>query len=475
MIFSKNKSLWFFLAAVVFISVLCFKLNQIGVKNYLSPDEVLYCSLAIKMATNLFDYNPSFYYETAKQHNPERKLPAYFNKPLFKHPPMYCLLLVIPQRFGLQGLKNINYFSFFLALLLPFSVFFLAKKLYDVRTALFSFLFLLLTPVYWLCCSRLWMESVLSLFMCLSLLFFVRGWERNRYYILSGAFLGFAMLTKYPGALIVPILLIFAALYKTELFKEKKFYLIFLTAFIVFLPWIIWNIKVYGSFGVNLNLYGGWSAISKPFLKASNIAFLLLSGLLIAIAAFKGYIAKIVQKIEGKNVFNVIAISLFLVFIFSLPNVRQGIMQSFLLNKLPPVSNHFPSIFAKEPWFFYLGQLLKMSPLFILSYFGLFFFNSKSKGDKLLLISAFIIFAFYIKWGNYQSRYILSALPALAILGARSFFWLWDALPRLKNLLWQRLCRGSLISLLTYFVLKTIIVDIKLSSALLGEGYFTYF
>jgi len=475
MTFSKNKSIWFFLTAAVFILAICFKLNQIRVKDYLSPDEVLYCSLAVKMATNLFDYSPLFYYKTAKQRNPERKLPAYFNKPLFKHPPMYCLLLVIPQRFGLQGLKNINYFSFFLAVLLPFSVFFLAKKLFGVRTALFSFLFLLLTPVYWLCCSRLWMESLLSLFMCLSLLFFVHGWERSRYYILSGAFLGFAMLTKYPGVLIAPILLIFTALYKPKLFKEKNFYLIFLTAFIIFLPWIIWNIKVYGSFGANLSLYGGWSAVSKPFLNASNVIFLLLSGLLIAVSAFKGYIAKIMQKIEGKKVFNIVAISSFLLFIFSLPNVRQGIAQSLLLNKLPPVSNHFPSIFAKEPWFFYLGQLLKMSPLFIFSYFGLFFFNSKDKGNKLLLLSVLVILAFYIKWGNYQSRYILSALPALAILGARSFFWLWDALPRLKNLFWQKLCRGSLISLLAYFVLKTIIVDIRLSSALLVDGYFTYF
>ena len=116
-----------------------------------------------------------------------------------------------------------------------------------------------------------------------------------------------------------------------------------------------------------------------------------------------------------------------------------------------------------------------MSPLFILSYFGIFFFNSKSKGDKLLLISVFVILLFYIKWGNYQSRYILPALPALAILAVRSFFCLWDTLPRVKNLFWQRLCRGSLISLLTYFVLKTIIVDIKLSAALLGQGYFTYF
>ncbi|OQX53334.1 MAG: hypothetical protein B5M48_03590, partial [Candidatus Omnitrophica bacterium 4484_213] len=412
MIFQKKTSFnisTVFLIAIVIISAACIKLNQIRVKNYLSPDEVLYCSLAIKMAVNLSDYSPLFYYEATKQGHPEKTLPAYFNKPLFKHPPMYCLLLVIPQRFGFQGLKNINYFSFYIALLLPLIVFFIAKKLYDDRVAFSSFLFLLITPVYWLCSSRIWMESSLTLFMYLSLFFFILGWERNRYYILSGVFLGFAMLTKYPGALIAPILFIFAAMYKPELFRNKKFYLIFLIAFLIFLPWIIWNIRVYGSFWANLNLHGGWLSMRKLFLEPGSVILLLLFVVFAGLIAFKGYIARMVKKMQSKTFLNSVIGGVFLLFIFSLPNVHQGLAESFFLNKLPPVSNYFPNIFAKEPWFFYFGQLLKMSPLFILSYFGIFFFNSKSKGDKLLLISVFVILLFYIKWGNYQSRYILPA------------------------------------------------------------------
>jgi len=467
--------LTFLLLAIPLFLLAYIKLNQIRMKDYLSPDEALYCSLSLKMASNPFDYNPSFYYKAVKQIKPDRRLPAYFNKPLFKHPPLYCLLLAIPQRFGFQGVKNINYFSFYIALLLPVVVFFMAKRLYEKRIALLSFFFLLITPVYWLCSSRIWMDCSLALFVSLSLLFFILGWKRDKYYVLSGVFLGFAMLTKYPGALVVPILLIFSAMYKPELLRDKRFYLIFLIGFFIFIPWIIWNIKVYGSFWANLSLHGRWSSISKPFLKPTYIFF--SAGLLIIIwfAAFKGYIAQITQRIQSKNLLNIGIISLFLIFIFSLPNVRQGIVHSFLLNKLPPVSNYFPNIFARESWSFYLGQLLKMSPLFIFSYLALFFLTSRSVEDKLLLISVFVILGFYIRWGNYQSRYILSALPSLAILGARNFFYLWDALAHIKTLLWRRLSRGLLITLLIHFVLKTIIVDIRLSSALLGEGYFTYF
>jgi len=318
----------------------------------------------------------------------------------------------------------------------------------------------------------------MTLFMLVSVLFFILGRKNENNYFLCGIFLGCAMLTKYPGVLVLPVILIFTALYKPELFKLKKFHAIYVSAFAIFLPWIIWNVSIYGSFWSNLGLHKDTSFMGSFLSITQNKAFVLLIFLVVAgisFMAYKGYFAKAIQTVMKKKVVGFSLAGLILLLLFSLEGVRTGFLQSLFLNKLPPVSNMYPSVFAKEPWFFYLGQLLKMSPIFIFSYISIFFFNSKKDGDKLLLLSVFVILLFYIKWGNYQSRYILSAVPFLMILASRMFFWLWDGIATIKNKLASNSLRYITIGLLTYFIIKTILVDAKVASVLSLDGYFTYF
>ena len=151
-------------------------------------------------------------------------------------------------------------------------------------------------------------------------------------------------------------------------------------------------------------------------------------------------------------------------------------IDSLMLDRIPIVTNFSLHRLTKPSWFFYLGRILQMSPLFILSYFGLYFLSSELKEDKLLLIAVFVTLLFYIYWGNYQSRHILSAIPALIILASRSFFWVWDKLGQVKKgPLSIEFLRSLLICLVSYFVLKTLVIDKNLGMAFLGEYHFTYF
>ena len=476
---NQQKSIFNILLPILIVLVMLLavfvKPTDINSRKIYSVDEVLYNMMANQIVVNLADYNTLNYYKLSKQHRPNQRLPDYFKKPLFKHPPMYCLLLTVPKRFNFKTIQDINYFSFYVSILLSLIVFLVAKRLYDNRTAFLAFLFMTLNPIYWICSLRIWMECLLAIFMYLCILFFIWGWKKENYYILCGILLGCAMLTKYPGVLCAPIILIFAVFFKPELFKKIKFYMIFLIAFLLFLPWIIWNINVYGNFLTGIGLHADLPFMKRCFFLIKRPVILLLPILILWLIAYKGYFLKLGKIIPNKKTMGLLIIGVFLVFLFSLKGIRQDLGEALLLNKLPPTSNLFPSIFAKEPWFFYIGQLLKMSPFFILAYLSFFFINSESDGDKLLLIAAFIILLFYIKWGNYQSRYILSAIPALMILASRTFFWLWDISAQIKNVFFEKSVKGTLIALMVYFFLKTIIVDMGVASVLLGKGYFTYF
>ncbi|MFC1667485.1 glycosyltransferase family 39 protein [Candidatus Omnitrophota bacterium] len=478
------------LVALMFIVLLFsifIKPKSLETRMILSFDEILYNKMANQIRIDLTDYNGLSFYKYIKRRNPNLTLPGYFTKPLFKHPPMYSLILTLPKRLGFEKPKEANYFSFYVALLLPFLAFFIAWQLFDKRTAFFAFLFLSIEPVYWLCSLRVWMGCTLTLFMYLSILFFILGWKNDKYYILSGVFLGFSLLTKYTGVLVAPIILIFAATYKPELFRNIKFYLIFIIAFLIFMPWIIWNIKVYGNFLSTIMFHKDTSTdiLNKDALfmdkltllieKPHYMIFLLLSGLAMYWVAFKGYIARIEQGIRRNEILSVAAVVLFLIFIFSLKDVKQGFIETILLNKLPPISQDYPNPFINEPWSFYIGHFLKMSPIFILSYLGLFFLNSRNEGDKLLLVAVLLIFLFCIIWKGNQSRYALSAIFALTILASRSFFWFWDALGRIREIFFRRLLKSMSICVIFYFFLKTAIVGIKLTTTFGGEGYFTYF
>jgi 4-amino-4-deoxy-L-arabinose transferase-like glycosyltransferase len=67
---------------------------------------------------------------------------------------------------------------------------------------------------------------------------------RLRYYILLGIAVGLGAISKYTMVLIVLSFILFALLYKKELFKSYKPYVTALIVIVIFLPVLIWNYKL---------------------------------------------------------------------------------------------------------------------------------------------------------------------------------------------------------------------------------------
>jgi hypothetical protein len=107
--------------------------------------------------------------------------------------------------------------------------------------------------------------------------------------------------------------------------------------------------------------------------------------------------------------------------------------------------------------------------LYLFSYLSIFFILGKNKGDYLLLLSSAWVLIAFILLGNYQSRYILPAVPFLILLSARWLVWAYDQLslwtsPQttggiLKSEIGRIFAKTIFIALVLYSLLKTLRVD----------------
>jgi len=88
---------------------------------------------------------------------------------------------------------------------------------------------------------------------------------------------------------------------------------------------------------------------------------------------------------------------------------------------------------------------------------------STNAKEHLLSLYYLFILIFHSWWGNYQSRYIITAIPILLLLCAALIIKGWDwigHLPAGKKELWGYLVYGGVI---VYFAAKIIIVAINVS------------
>lgn len=123
-------------------------------------------------------------------------------------------------------------------------------------------------------------------------------------------------------------------------------------------------------------------------------------------------------------------------------------------------------MFANEPWYFYLAQLIELSPFYILALlaFPLAFWDERDKkGYVYILITAFLLLLFYMLWTNYQSRYITAVTVPLVILSAKSQMYLWNKANKVDNKAVKYSLCGLMILCAVYFALKTLRVDVVLA------------
>ena len=89
-------------------------------------------------------------------------------------------------------------------------------------------------------------------------------------WIKLGIIVGICLLNKYQTVLILLPMLIWAYIYKREIFKTKRIYLSIIIAFFIFLPHLLWMIK-YDFFPLlyfegELSSHNWWSHIKTPLI-----------------------------------------------------------------------------------------------------------------------------------------------------------------------------------------------------------------
>jgi len=458
---TKDKNVYFALFAIFALSIF---LRYYGFQqpHGLTFDEGIYSGvLARQLQEDPTNYSTQRAYEVIKATG--RYTPEYLNRPLFKHPPLYSYLIALFYKFfGISDLTAVSV-SIWLGCLMVLTVFFLGKVLYDNRVGILAAFYVCIDPVHWVCSERIWMETTLSFFILLAVFLFALGLKQKYCLPLCGISIGLAMVTKYPGILPLFIIFSFTVLKNRSLLKQKSFWLLCLMPFLVFLPWIIWNWRVYGNlFESVISVHDLNSAIGH------YVQSLLERKWLLIIILFGGGIAALMRNKITRKLKKVMQNLCLLVFAFAfitIPFLRGMITEAFAWKDT--ILTGWSNPFTGEPWHFYLTRLNELSPVYLFSFLSLFLIFKKNKGDWLLLLSSIWTLGAFILLRNYQSRYILPAVPFLIILSARFQIWAYDKLSQkreeatkissLETL--KRFSKIALICVGVYFVIQTLRTD----------------
>jgi len=436
-------------------------------RNIFSYDEIIYSTLAVQIAKNPADYNTMGLYAEAKQNG--RDLPAYLNRPLFKHPPLFISLITAGYSVLGTTYRSAIMISLFFGILLILTAYFLGKLLFGWKEGIYAACIMSIEPVIWVCSERVWMGTALAFFTVLSVYLFFRAVKKYNALtmIASGIAAGSACLVKYPGVLAVAVIIVYALCFERRLFRKKSFIAALGIPFIMLLPWFFWNYKVYGA-----DLF----SINEEIIQAAYGAVSFLRGVLIIIlpiVLISWFIARMVRKYRGFCVKYLLPaaraagwtalVVLFCAFIFVL---RRHILNAGIIFHVPSAGWEM-GMFRAEAWYFYFGRLMELSPFYVFAFLGFFlmFIDRKFFREYFFLsLFAAIILAVFIVWKNYQSRYIASAVVPLIVLSARTQIYLAGKANSIKGEGKRRAVCGILLFLVLYAILKTLCVDIVLTA-----------
>lgn len=427
-------------------------------------DEVLYPQLALQLKENPLNYTsqPTYKYYISQG----RSLPDYLNRPLFKHPPLYPYLISLTYYVITNPtLRTAWSISFFSGVSLMLLIYLLGKTLYGQKVGLLAAFLLFLDPIHWLCTQKIWMETTITAFIWISLFFIIKAAKESKpkYFYWAGLATGCAILTKYTGFLIFPIGLTVIYIYNRTALKSKHFWAWPLISMTSFMPWLLWNYKIYKS-DFLAEIFNAHHRIKPLLFRLSDNWHLWILALSV------GVIATLLLKRAKKTLsplvsakVRAILLSLALLLLFVQPYMMRGLINMFVLTHIP-TNGWIIGMFKHQPWYFYLRRLLALSPFYIFSFASILFLINSKKSEKALIAMSIWILASFILWGNYQCRYILSAAPALLLLSSRAIIWTGTKLkessgPKM-HLLFYRI---AFVSVLLFFLVKVIFIDLFLA------------
>ncbi|MEM7826171.1 MAG: glycosyltransferase family 39 protein [Candidatus Aenigmatarchaeota archaeon] len=164
-------------------------------------------------------------------------------------PPLLpTLIALIFQLFG-ENLRIVKYSMPILSLINIFLIYHLASVLYDEKVGVISSIFFSSLPVPFFLSTRILTETLFLTFFLLSITTFYLGLEKNKkYFLLTGIFTAFSLLTRYTGVVLFLIYAAFILLKKRfDVFLSTYLYISFLIFLIILSPWFLANFQNYRS------------------------------------------------------------------------------------------------------------------------------------------------------------------------------------------------------------------------------------
>lgn len=404
-----------YLLVLLLLLILGFFLRIEGFKkpHKFTFDEIVYTNLSNQLKQNPLNYTSKPIYDDCIKKG--RELPSYLKQPLFKHPPLYCYFGSLGQRFLDNPFMATFIPSLIFGLALIPLTFYIGSYLFNQETGILASFLITLDPISGLCSQKIWLETTLTFFMFLAFLFIIKALidKKESSFVWAAIASGLAILSKATGAITVLFMIIVLSIYKPYMFKKRPIWIYILLVFLISLPWIIWNSIIYK----NEFLYSALTIQGelKSYFFLYILSFAILSFILAKIIKHKKQLSGKINKLAVSKTHQIITACVILTFLT--PYMFKGLINSLNLLYIPSAGWRC-GFFHAEPPLFYFRRLIELSPFYLMPLWGVVFFNKLELKQRLLYIWVFITIGLFIIHGNYQSRYILPAIPALLILAA---------------------------------------------------------
>jgi len=459
-----QKALIIILLGLLTASAFFIRLENYKNSKLRSIDEIVY----YRMAEQVLEDGPAGYHtmpygkELAARGRP---LPAYFNQPLFKHPPLFTFLVSASLKIFGKNSTAAFYVSLLFGVLLIPVTYFLGSVLYNWKIGICSAVFVWLDPVNVMTSQKIWMDTTIAFFMLTAFLLFVYGLksEKGFYYILSGVVCGLAALTKYTGILTMFSIGLFAFIRRRDLFQHRSFLVLIILPLVMLLPWFYWNFLVFGS-----DFLITQKALHRNTQMYVTFAiFFFFAAILIGVVRILTYFLNkkkavgtehkgLLQGLTRQKINIALGIALGVVVIKSL---GKGLQFDYL-----PRTSWAGSIFSIDPPTFYVAQLLEYSWIYFFA-FASFFIERRQKSTEISILryGALVTLIFFTFWKSYQCRYVLFAIPLLVIMAFELIFKIYEKISRIDRFVPRLFLKGTFLLLIIYSVGRTLFIDLALT------------
>ena len=380
----------------------------------LSRDEIVLLTLGKNLQGGWSHYHVREWYE--QERIAGREAPAYLGRPLFKHPPLMATMLSWAGEPGLRGTRNAFMLMFGFGVLVCAAVYGLARFLLTPMWSLVPAAMAWVDPLLWVGSVKVWLDLPLTLFCAAGLGFAWRGRSSPGAFLGMGICFGLAFLTKYPAMAVWAAAVVL--LWTDKSFHKGPFFgWGCALPWLMLTPWLVWNLRV-----------SGWSALD---FEESRHAFRVLGTNLWAVVAVAIAGGFIVWKRRGlsNEPDDMLRGRRLLLALFFLAVVGLFLFHSWFSGRQEPRASLGVHFFSGERAWFYLDRLLSLDPLLWPGLVALFWRRLPPPANFLRWVALAFGLVFSI-WGNYQSRYIMPAVPVVCVLSAWSLFQISDYLSK---------------------------------------------